>query len=71
MKLQSLQNFLSVLNMFSDCPQLMKNSISFKIILNEVTKIANIPKCSKYDIRIILNDFTLLIELSECPKYLL
>ena len=81
MKLQILQNFQSVLNIFSDCPQLVKNSTSFRIILNEGTNLAELPECSKYffnspqlvknstSFRIILNEVTNLAELPECSKY--
>ena len=49
MKVQILQNFQSVLNIFLTAgPQLVKNSTSFRIISNEVTKLAELLEYSKY-----------------------
>ena len=39
MKLQNLLNFLNILNIHIDCPQHLTNSSSFRINLNEVTKL--------------------------------
>ena len=47
MNLQSLWTFLSVQNIFSDCPQLVKKSTSFRIGLNEVTKLVDFTESSK------------------------
>ena len=48
MKLQNLQNLLSVLNIFYYSPQLVKNSTSFRIYLNEVTKLINLSYFPQY-----------------------
>ena len=81
MKLKSLHTFLSVLNIFSDCPQLVKESTSFRIVSNEVTKPVDLPECPKYlsdypqvvkistGFRMILNKVAKLVNLPECPKY--
>ena len=46
MKLKSLQTFLSDITItISDCPQLVKKSTSFRMILNQVTKLAELPEC--------------------------
>ena len=34
--------------MFSDCKHLSKKPTSFKIILNEVTKLVNLPECLEF-----------------------
>ena len=63
--------------LFTSC----KNSPSFKIILNRVTKPVDLPECPKYlsdypqvvkistGFRMILNKVAKLVNLPECPKY--
>ena len=46
-QLQSLWTFQSVLNIFSDSPQVV-NVTSFRIILNKVTKLVDLLECPKY-----------------------
>ena len=43
-----LQTFLSVPNIFSDSPQHVRNSTSFRIILNTVLTVVDPPECPKY-----------------------
>ena len=78
MKLQSLWTFLSVLDIFSDCQMLLKNSPSFRMILNDVTKLVDLQECPKdypllvknsTSFKMILYEVTKLVDLQECPKY--
>ena len=49
---------------FFDSPQLVKNSTSFRIILNEVPKLEE----NSTSFRKILIEVTKLVKLPECPK---
>ena len=40
--------FLSVLNIFADSQQFVKESKAFSMILNEVTVLEDLPECPKY-----------------------
>ena len=82
MKLQSLWSFQSVLNIFSDYQQLVKNSTSSRKVLKEVTKPVDLPECPKHlsdfpqlvkkstSFTIILNEFTKPVDQTECPKHI-
>ena len=80
MKLQSLWTFLSLLNIFSDYAEVVKHSKWFRIILNKVTKLVDLPEFSKYfsdfpqvvkhflRLRIVVNKVRKLVDLPESPN---
>ena len=78
---KKLLECLEVLNNFSRMSQVVNTSSSFKIILNGVTMLVDLPEGPKYyfrlprvvktstNFRMILKEVTKIVDLPECPKH--